>query len=46
MLYKKIGCDSLVARCLRNLAEVKNQIDENFEAKNHIEDALLIIKRI
>jgi hypothetical protein len=46
MIFKKCGHEHLVARCLRNFAELKYYLQETFEAKRHIDEALNIVKRL
>lgn len=45
-IFKKYKHESLEARCLRNLATLKYRINEDLDAKRHIEDALQISKKI
>lgn len=45
-LFKRFKLDSLEARSLRNLAILKFRLNEDYDAKKHIEDALTISKRI
>ena len=46
ILFKKYGCESQAARCLKSLAELEYHMNDCLSAKNHIENALDIIKKI
>jgi tetratricopeptide (TPR) repeat protein len=45
-LFKKYKYESLQVRCLRNLAILKSRMEEYYEAKRLIEDALNLVKKI
>ncbi len=46
IIFKKCGHQHLVARCLRNFAELKYYLQDAFEAKRHIDEALIIVKKL
>jgi hypothetical protein len=43
-IFKKFKYEPLVARCLRNLADIKFLENDNYDAKKLIDEALEIIK--
>lgn len=45
-IFKQIGFNHLVARCLRAFAELKKETDEPIEAKKNIDEALVILKSL
>ena len=45
-IFKNVGQEHLIARCLRNFAVLKCRHQDYFEAKRHIDEALGILKRL